>query len=160
MFIRLQHHPTVTTLVSSLIRIKSTSLLFGKILFALASASFEKITQKFNFYNCHLPWFWYPKNAILPIHLTYFNVFSNTLSGRPHHLQKPSFTALSLRRIFMLSFIHKTHALGSLCLIVVRRNYWYEPQFSRISPKISPSDSLLRIKNFRQQCWIQPAELF
>ena len=62
--------------------------------------------------------------------------FSNTLSGRPHHLQKPSFTALSLRGIFMLSFIHKTHALGSLFLIVVRRNYWYEPQFSRISPKI------------------------
>lgn len=61
--------------------------------------------------------------------------FSNALIGRPHQLQKPCFTALSPRAIFMLSFIHKTNAVSSFfnnchakklaCL--------YEPQFGRIS---------------------------
>ena len=153
MFIRLQHHPIVTTLVSSLIRIKSTSLLFGKILFALASASFEKITQKFNFYNCHLPWFWYPKNAILPIHLAFPILY---VEGHTTYRSRVLRRSHSEESLCCRSFIK--HTPWVVC--VVRRNYWYEPQFSRISPKISPSDSLLRIKNFRQQCRIQPAELF
>ena len=57
------------------------------------------------------------------------SIFSDALSGRPHQSQQPSFTAISYRAIFMflwirLSFIHKTHALSSLCSSRQVENSW------------------------------------
>ena len=57
------------------------------------------------------------------------DIFSDALSGRPHQSQQPSFTAISYRAIFMflwirLSFIHKTHALSSLCSSRQVENSW------------------------------------
>ena len=68
------------------------------------------------------------------------------------------FTALSSWVIFMflwirLSFIHKTHALGTLfcnCHVKILVCF-YEPQVGRISLNISLSVFVLRLKNLRQK---------
>ena len=134
MFIQLQHRPTVTTLALLVVRIKSTSLQFGSnfVLFGVYLSIFY--FHQLPFAMVLIP---EKRNPTDPFSL------SNALIGRPHQLQKPCFTALSPRAIFMLSFIHKTNALSSFfnnchakklaCL--------YEPQFGRISLNISPSDS-------------------
>ena len=80
-------------------------------------------------------------------------ILSDALSGRQHRSQQLSFTALSSRSIFIflwirLLLIHKTYALSSTFSIYHGKKLacFYEPQFGRISPNISLSDSVLETK--------------
>ena len=84
------------------------------------------------------------------------DILSVALSGRLHQSLQPSFTALSSRTIFMLRkirlpFINKTHAWTVRCLIFMGKKLasFCEPQFGRISPNISLSDSTFETKKFQ-----------
>ena len=90
------------------------------------------------------------------------NTLSDELSRRPHQSHQPSVTALSSRAIFRLLLVHKIHALSSFFLLVI----WKKTSlllWAIIWPdslKISLSDSVWRLKNFRQKCQILPYEQF
>ena len=80
-------------------------------------------------------------------------ILSDAFSGRLHHSKQPSFTTPSSRSIFIflwfrLLLIHKTYALSSMFSIYHGKKLacFYEPQFGRISPNISLSDSVLETK--------------